>query len=347
MIDADSEYMLKTRHSIAGSRKNEGGIVDFALCVSNRPKVFVEAKKVAQGGFSEEEQTQLLRYCMLAGIQIGILTNGFDWHIYLKPKSLQPNDVANALAQKIAIDQGNVTEILETLTRLLGSKSISSGDVEKKLRKERNLFSRTLQKRKNLHHMNEAWDQLFAADASSLQKALTAPLKKVLKEKLGISDKKPLPFPVTKDGQIEAFVKNKCEELKDIVGQRATSYLSKEQDVSKEKTLQRPEPNQHSVAQGPAWFVWNGERREFRFWADALREFLDAVCDKIPQASGVLVKELPRKFKRGDQKVRRPHQLRNSDVQLSLDMNAEYIKNVGHRVCKILDLPADKFKFGN
>ena len=346
LIDAapNSKYVLLTRHHIKGrSRKNEGGTVDIALCVQDKPKIFVEVKKVQQGGFSKKEEGQLLEYCVHDEIPVGVLTNGFDWHVYLKPKSLRPEDTASALAQEIAIDQGNVADVLRKLELLLRRNSVSSKNIERVLRKERRSRNRTRQEEENMRLMDEAWRQLFGNKRQHLQDALMAAMRKILKEQSALK------WTVTKNHQIEAFIKNKCEGFKNFVGQQAVSYSDRMQSSSKTKSANSTsfQRKPASSAQQPAWFLWNGVRQESRYWKLALKEFLDKVCEKNPNAPEILANKLHRKFRQDAQGMNQPYRLGSSQVWLNLQMNTENIKNVGSRVCKVLNLPADKFKFGD
>ena len=62
--------------------RSDDGDVDFALLYEEDPIVFLEAKPL-DTKFSEKEEKQLRRYCNDEEVQIGILTNGAEWHLYL------------------------------------------------------------------------------------------------------------------------------------------------------------------------------------------------------------------------------------------------------------------------
>ncbi len=61
--------------------KSARGIVDYALFIDGRPKVFIEAKNL--GEFLSAHEEQLLRYAYTEGIELAVLTNGKEWWFYL------------------------------------------------------------------------------------------------------------------------------------------------------------------------------------------------------------------------------------------------------------------------
>lgn len=355
LIDADS-HRIKTRYNISGWRKNDGGVVDIALCASNEPKVFVEVKKCGQGGFSEKEKKQLQEYCVHEAVQIGVLTNGFDWHIYLRAKSLKMDAIDNALAKRIAIDQGEFSLVSEMFERLLGRDTVCNGDAEKTLRKERRLSSKTLQKEQNLQRMNEAWRQLFGSESESLQKALMAPLKKILKRQLNISDKKALPWPIKKDRQIETFVKDKCEEIKDIAGLMAAVHPHERQGEIESESATFPKSRVLSTTSRPTYFYVFGTKMKFHTWGASVRRFLDEASKRDPNAPRKLADGLPKKFIRSSAvpnsrhgkplgRWQRAHRIGNSDVWVILAQNRSYMQRICRDVQKVLRLPEDTIKF--
>ena len=368
LIDADSHVRIKTRYNISGWRKNDGGVVDIALCASNEPKAFVEVKKCGQGGFSEREQKQLQEYCVHEAVPIGVLTNGFDWHIYLRAKSLKMDAIDNALAKRIAIDQVEFSLVSEMFGRLLGRDTVCSGDAEKTLREERRLSSKTLQKEQNLQHMNEAWRQLFGNESESLQKALVAPLKKILKRQLNISDKKALPWPIQKDRQIETFVKDKCEELKGVAGLLATTYPDKKQDKTESGniTLQRSKvpsttcrrsATTTSVARPaatepkPSRFYLFNKEFEFKTWTGTAKEICAELHRQNPNLLRELVDHIPSRFALNANNAKSPnwtsraHLIKDSGVLIYLNLYASKIEELCHKICKVLNLSEkDKFR---
>ena len=67
--------------SVAPEYALEGRRVDFALCDgSDRPKVFLEVKRVGQ---AEGSDRQLFEYAFHRGVPVAILTDGQEWSFYL------------------------------------------------------------------------------------------------------------------------------------------------------------------------------------------------------------------------------------------------------------------------
>jgi len=66
---------VEPEHLVSGTK------VDYLLKHANRPKVFIEAKRVGEP--LEKHQEQLLQYSFKEGVSLAVLTNGVTWWFYL------------------------------------------------------------------------------------------------------------------------------------------------------------------------------------------------------------------------------------------------------------------------
>lgn len=66
---------VEPEHPVSGTR------VDYLLKHANKPKVFIEVKRVGEP--LENHQEQLLQYSFKEGVNLAILTNGATWWFYL------------------------------------------------------------------------------------------------------------------------------------------------------------------------------------------------------------------------------------------------------------------------
>ena len=349
----DSKWVVKRQHEITGWRKTDGGIVDIAIALRTLdpdkiiPTVFIEGKKVKldPDPFTEKERVQLLDYCLHKKVPIGVLTNGFDWHIYLKPESLTEKDKAVALAIKIAIDQGESPSIFETLKNSLGREAVSEGKSEKG-----GAAMKFLRGASNKRNMNKAWNLLLGDKRQSLHKVLAIEVRKILEQLL---NRKPLPWGMRKDNQIEVFVKDKCEEL---IGQQTAAHPKTKQNGPKHETSTAPRNNTNSIAGKPTYFYVFGAQIEFHTWVESAQRFLAEVCRQHPNSPQQLVDNLSNKFTRSVTKPRerngkplerwqKVYQMGNSGVWAYLNQNQTYIRSFCRDVCKILDLPENAIRF--
>ena len=274
-----------------------------------------------------------------------MLTNGFDWHIYLKPESLNERDKASALAIEVATDQGEISNIFETLKRSLGRDAVS----ERRPGKGGTSIE-FLSEVRNKRIMNKAWDLLLSDRCQSLHKALAIEVRKILEQLL---DKKPLPSSIRKDDQIKIFVESKCAEL---VGDKHLPRTNKDRASPEAKAPFPQKGGAPSTTSEPTYFYVFGTKMKFHRWGESVRRFLDVVSEKDPNSLGKLVDGLPKKFIRSSAepssrhgkplgRSQRAHRIGNSDVWVILEGNRSYMRRICRHVQKVLHLPEDTIKF--
>jgi hypothetical protein len=100
----------------------EGKRVDFALCYPpNKPRVFVEVKKVGQG---EGAEKQLFEYAFYVGIPMAVLTDGQEWHFFLPGEQ---GAYEERRVYKLDILERDTAESAKRLARYLSYEAVCSG----------------------------------------------------------------------------------------------------------------------------------------------------------------------------------------------------------------------------
>ena len=352
--NVDPKWVVKRQYTITGWRKTDGGIVDIAIALRTPdpdkviPVVFIEAKKVKKirsEPFTRKERVQLLDYCLNKRVPIGILTNGFDWHIYQKPESLTEKDEAVALAVQAAIDQGEALSVFEELKNSLGRSAISEGKPEKG-----GAAAEFLRGASNTRNMNRAWDLLLGDKRQFLHKALASEVRKILQTLL---NQTPLPSAMRKDNRIERFVVKKCKEL---IEQQASAIPNTGQRGLEQENPATSKGSASPAAKKPTCFYVFGTKMDFRMWSEAAQSFLTEVYRQYPNSPTQLVESLPRKFVRSAvepherngkplERWQKVYQIGNSGVWAHLSQNRTYIRSLCRDVCRVLHLPEDSIRF--
>ncbi len=109
--------------------KSARGIVDYALFIDGRPKVFIEAKNL--GEFLSAHEEQLLRYAYTEGIELAVLTNGKEWWFYLPTERNIKWDDRKFVSLNI-LDNTSYAE--EQFRKYISKDSVSSGYALKQAR---------------------------------------------------------------------------------------------------------------------------------------------------------------------------------------------------------------------
>ena len=98
------------------------GAVDYALLINSEPKVFIEAKRPSE--HLDGHQDQLLRYSGIRGVPLAVLTNGFNWWLYLP---LKEGDAETRRFCEMDISSQDVSATCELLIEFLARENVYSG----------------------------------------------------------------------------------------------------------------------------------------------------------------------------------------------------------------------------
>lgn len=110
----DLEDLHEVRHEF--KLKPGDKPVDYALLVQHKPRVFIEAKALAENLADHKWANQIMGYATVAGVQWVVLTNGDEYRIY---NAHAPVPVDDKIFRIICIaDEGKcVGETLELLSK--------------------------------------------------------------------------------------------------------------------------------------------------------------------------------------------------------------------------------------
>ena len=145
------------------------GRADFALNPESPSiAVFIEVKKPAVNLENAKHPGQLLRYCFDQTVNLGVLTNGRTWWLYL-PRYEGPQREGLKWAEKrfceIDIANGGPKAIQTQFEKFLTKEKVSSGDAVESGKK---IIDAELEKEKAKKGIVEAWNDLVAAPSEDL-----------------------------------------------------------------------------------------------------------------------------------------------------------------------------------
>lgn len=272
-------------------------------------EVMVEVKS-ASLDTSDEHVMQLLRYCRLEDVKLGLLTNGRTWKFYYGMHTKQ----RDYFAEEIDITKGDARTAACRLDQFLSLGNVKSGKAEK-------FIKEAWGRRRSLPE----WTRLLQRRWNALLPELTNIVAKDLKE----SGNKEVPRDV-----IEAFIRERVnlQEVSDFAVAPASQPGSASAPV---------------LTKGkPAHIELFGERRPFRGWRTSLREFLSEVHNRNPDSLRKLMEHRPRSFVQNPEKgrFRVPFNIGGSNVLVETHMSADGIQKLIRDVCRHLGLPESVFR---
>ena len=337
--DVDHHYFIKggNPRSASGNRA-----VDIALLYRGEPKIFVEAKNLQEE--LADWETKLQECCRNAKtetpVQIGVLTNGFAWDLYLDEFSLGRNNFA--LVEKIVIDEDEPAKIAGKLKRFLHRSRVLNGTAEKAFKQALEETSRQARIKQDL---NEALARVLKNAEEWLQRAL----KKELLMSLG----KPR-LPSGYGNELSRFAKAQAEKINRNLS--AYSPDDTHPKVHRRNTAATHVNKSATTEQKPICYYVFGTKKEFHTWVESAQNFLAEVCRRYPNSPEQLAENLPRKFVRSTvepherngkplERWQKVYRLGNSNVWAYLHQNQTYIRSLCRDVCRVLHLPEDSIRF--
>ena len=139
------------------------GRVDYALCIDDSPRIFVEVKQA--GTFQKGEQ-QLLKYACEASIEMAVLTDGKRWSIYL---SMYRAPFPERRVELVDIED-RCKEAAAILTCYLGRDATQSGaNIKAATKQLRSAKRRT----KAIDNIPSAWASLLEEQDGPIAESLT------------------------------------------------------------------------------------------------------------------------------------------------------------------------------
>lgn len=312
----------------SGPRSTRGDKeVDIALLITGKPKILIETKNLSENLPAWERQLQT--YCQLTVTPMGVLTNGFDWYLYLNEVETSSGRANFTIAEKVVVDNGELSEIIEKLEKFLHKERISSGEALRSSEQARD--------EKNLH---KAWARLFEDGGESLQNAFRNKLRALLHVE------KPRRLPMGIDKRVPQFVREQSEKIL----QRGAP------NVPNDANLKVRMPDATATSSKPPTvkrtyirYVLFGEEMKDRKWAKIARKFLDEVHKRHPDALRKLMGNFPERFVQSNEKPwdanMSAHKVENSGVWVNINLSQSGIRKLCRDICETLGLPPDTIKF--
>ena len=104
----------------------ENKYVDYALLINNKPKVFIEVKKIDSD--LNLHQRQLIEYGQWRGVPQGVLTNGIEWWFYLPLKEIEWRE---RLVCKLNISHDDPSFFIKRIDSLLNKENVRTSNARK------------------------------------------------------------------------------------------------------------------------------------------------------------------------------------------------------------------------
>ena len=271
-------------------------------------EVMVEVKS-ASLDTSDEHVMQLLRYCRLEDVELGLLTNGRTWKFYYGMHTKQ----RDYFAEEVDITKEDARAAARRLDRFLGLANVKSGKANK-------FVKEAWGRRKSLPE----WTRILQSRWNVLLPELTNIVEEDLK---GSGEKVPRDV-------IEAFVRERVN-LQEVPNYAVAPALQPE--AASAPVLTKGKPTHIELF---------GERRPFRGWRTSLREFLSEVYNRNPDSLKELMKHRPRSFVQSPEegRFRVPFNIGGSNVWVETHMSAAGIQKLIQDVCRHLGLPESDFR---
>lgn len=315
--------------SASGNRE-----VDMALLHRHEPKVFVEVKNLDER--LTDWETKLQECCRNAKtktetpIQIGVLTNGFAWDLYLDEFSSGRNNFA--LVEKIIIDKGEPAKIAGKLKRFLHKPRVLNGTADRAFKQALRETSRQAQIKQDL---DEALTKILKNADEWLQRSL----KRELLASLGKAR-----LPSDYGDELSRFAKARAEEISRSLP--AYSPDDKLLKVRRRNTAATHSDKSAPPEQKPSRFYFLDKEFEFNSWAGAAKTICAELHRQDPSLLRRLIDEIPSNFALSNNNNKsanwtsRAHLITDTSVLIYLNMYASSIKKLCHKVCEVLNLPA-------
>ena len=251
------------------------GFVDVALMMRESALVFIEVKA---GGKSLDRTNrvqllgQLLDYCRVASVDIGVLTNGRVWEFY-HVKSIPVNISNPEPATRLDVIETDIDELTRMFTRLLARNSLFDDSA-----------LMNIQSAHEKNSLKKVWKELLLEGNN----ALAAVLRKELKRRTGIS---------LKSAEVKEFISN----LTDIKAKSKRSVQATKQEYVSQSQISTP--HSEGAASGiskskkPTYITVFGEKISVSTWKDVKINLIKAIIDKHPEIYGRLIELKSRRGK--------------------------------------------------
>ena len=261
--DTANPHEVILEHAVG---KHMKGNVDIALMSPNKPVAFIEAKSASTSIQSDLKlRNQLLDYCLVADLNVGILTNGLIWEFYyLHPSEKSGSEEYPPPITVVDFIENNISDVIHNLQKYLSRDSLYDASASESLRQAH-----------ISNHIQSAWNNLLKRGDSKLAGALRKETdSKVVKLKVAESEQ------YIRD-QFQRYQKN------DVIVRHLESTESAptdstkiDSDVTGEQKEVKPTK---TVSLSPRYIVAFQQRREVSTWKDVKVQFLTVLVEQYPE----------------------------------------------------------------
>ena len=271
-------------------------------------KVMVEVKSAALET-SDKHLRQLLEYCRLEDVKLGLLTNGRTWKFYYGMHAKQKD----YFAEEVDITKGirHVAAAARRLEQFLGFDNVSRGEAGRSIKQ-------ALQKRR------DEWPRILEEQWKASLPALTAVLERAVRASGREAPR----------GEVEAFVREQIN-LQEVAD-------------SADGLAPQSGPTDVAPLKGkPTHIELFGERMPFPNYRNSLRQFLEEVYDRNPDSLQRLMQHRPKSFVSDPEagRLRVPFETGASNVWVETHLSADAIQKLIRDVCRYLNFPESNFRF--
>ena len=269
-------------------------------------KVMVEVKS-AELETSDKHLRQLLEYCRLEDVKLGLLTNGRVWKFYYGMHAKQKD----YFAEEVDITKDTARVAARRLEQFLGFDNVKQGAAEKSIKQ-------ALQKRR------DEWPRIFEEQWKASLPALTAILERAVRASGREAPK----------GEVEAFVREQInlQEVSD-----STDALASQSGTTDAPALRKGKPTHIELF---------GERMPFPNYRNSLKRFLEEMYDRNPDSLQRLMERRPKSFVSDPEagRFRAPFEIGASNVWVETHLSADAIQKLIRDVCRYLKFPESVFR---
>ena len=313
--DPDEVYM---EYEVA---KHLKGYADIALLVQGAPLIFIETKAPRHSLETEKHKIQLLEYCQMKQVRIGVLTNGLEWRIYYLGAGADKN---SALAKIIDLTHEKTENSAKMFMNLLSRDAVSD--------------TRALTSAKHAWHdtvLSNLWKGLLEQG----DKLLVKRLKKEAKEKRGVS--------ISPD-VVRKFIMARATSL-DTVEEISAPPAPTQQDEQQASPSSPKLGEEQPKKKRPVRVRMFGVEHEFRTLKEIIVNFALQACHCNETELKSLAQRLESDGRklimvRGDEKsslVRSPKRIGETNYWLGTLAGKTETKRQCDRIRKALSLPED------
>ena len=292
------------------------GYADIALLAQDVPLILIETKAPHCSLEIAKHKAQVLEYCQMKQVQIGVLTNGLEWRIYYLAVGADKN---SSLAEIINLVDGKAQDSTKRLMKLLSRDSVSD--------------KRALTHAKQSWHdsiLSSLWKDLLAQG----DKSLVMRLRKEVREKCQV---------IIPSDDVRKFIVARSTLPDTVDGPPITPAATPQDKQEIIPPSPKPEKSFHVRVR------MFGVESEFKSLRETLINFTLQACHRSDAELGNLAQCLEAEGRRlimvySDERppaLRAPRRIGKTNYWLETNFSKADIKRACNRIKQALSLPED------